>query len=188
MRRPTRRSFLTLASALALCTALSLTAGCSRYEVIPDRLERHVNKSLSFEEIKTRPDAHRGELVVLGGEVLSAKRLSDKTRIEVLELPLTDELVPQADRTEASRGRFYAFDAGKDLIDPATLEKGTPVTIVGEVTGATTDRLDEAEYQYPTIRIKDLTKWEKRDARRWGYAYPYYGGYYWYGYRPFFYY
>jgi hypothetical protein len=48
------------------------------------------------------------------------------------------------------------------------------------------DTLDEAKHRYPTVRIKDLTKWEKTEVRRWGYGYgyPYYGGYM-YGARPF---
>jgi hypothetical protein len=32
---------------------------------------------------------------------------------------------------------------------------------------------------------KDLTKWDKSEVRRWAYGYPHYGGYYWYGARPF---
>ena len=37
--------------------------------------------------------------------------------------------------------------------------------MVAEVTGVTTDRLDEAEYRYPTVDIKHLHIWkEPRDA------------------------
>ena len=68
--------------------------GCSSYQVIPKRFEKQVNKNVDFNTIKDAPSNYRGELVVLGGEVLNAKRLADKTRIEVLQLPLTEELIP----------------------------------------------------------------------------------------------
>ena len=158
--------------------------GCSSYQVIPKRFEKQVNKNVDFNTIKDAPSNYRGELVVLGGEVLNAKRLADKTRIEVLRLPLTEELIPITDRSQ-SQGRFYAFDAGSEILDPSVLQEGTPVTLVGEVTGMMQGTIGESQYQYPTVRIKDLTKWDKREVRYWPRYYPYYGGYYWHGFRPF---
>ena len=168
-----------------LITMIAMAAGCSRYDVIPNQLEKQVSKDATFNEIERSPSSYQGQLVVLGGEVLSTKRLADKTQIEVLQLPLTDEYIPITDDRSQSQGRFYAYDGGKEILDPATLPEGTPITLIGEVTGATTDKLGEADHRYPTVRIKDLTKWEKTEVRRWGYPYPYYGGYYWYGARPF---
>ena len=171
---------------LALAIGVMILSACSRYDVIPDQLEKQVDKNVTFEQIKAAPASQKGTLVVLGGEVLTAKRLDANTRIELLQLPLSDDNIPITDRSQ-SKGRFYAFDAGKEILDPATLTPGTPVTIVGEVTGAMTGKIGESDYQYPTLLIKDLTKWNKRDVR---YRYPYYGypygGAYWYGARPFF--
>jgi outer membrane lipoprotein len=126
-------------------------------------------------------------LVVLGGEILSTKRLADKTQIEVLQLPMNEDYIPITDDELRSKGRFYAYDGGQEIVDPAILPEGTLVTVVGEVTGSTMGTIDEAEHRYPTVRIKDLTKWEKSEVRRWGYPYPYpyYGGYYWHGARPY---
>lgn len=166
-----------------MLTMVSLT-GCSRYEVIPDPLKGKVNTSVSIQEIKASPTAYRGQLVLLGGEVLSVKRLQDRTRIEALALPLSDELVPMTDEAK-SQGRFYAVDTGKEIMDPKILEVGTPITVIGQVMGTTKDSLDESTYEYPTIEIRDLTKWDKVERRRWGTAYPYYGGYYWGGIRPY---
>jgi outer membrane lipoprotein len=153
--------------------------GCSSYKVIPEHLKGKVNRDVSFSAIQHSPSQYKGQLVALGGEVLDVKRLEDKTRIEVLVQPLSDELVPMPDKSRSGGGRFYAFDTGKELIDPAVLEKGTPITVVGEVTGSTEDRLDQSTYNYPNVWIRDLTKWEKMDAPRFPYRYPYYGGHYW---------
>lgn len=152
--------------------------GCSSYKVIPDHLKGKVNRDVSFSAIQHAPSQYTGQLVTLGGEVLDVTRMEDKTRIEVLAQPLSDELVPMPDKSTSS-GRFYAFDTGKELIDPAVLEKGTPITVVGEVTGSTEGKLDQSTYTYPTVLIRDLTKWEKVDAPPFPRRYPYYGGYYW---------
>jgi starvation-inducible outer membrane lipoprotein len=61
------------------------------------------------------------------------------------------------------------------------------VTVVGEVLGQTKVKIGEAEQEVPTLRIVDLTVWDKdrweRDYtyyRPYGYwgAYPYRYGYY----------
>ena len=71
---------------------------------------------------------------MLGGEVLSAKRLAEGTRLEVLQLPLDDAQQPALTRTD-SQGRFLAIE--KEFLDPAMFPQNTRVTIVGEVTGTT---------------------------------------------------
>jgi outer membrane lipoprotein len=75
------------------------------------------------------------------------------------------------------------------FLDPATIESGTPVTVVGEVKGGVTRSLDESEYTYPVIEITRLIDWNKsmppEDARGRGYSYNGYGGYYG-AYAPFF--
>lgn len=165
-----------------------LAAGCNRYHVIPDHLKGTVNRAVKYEQIKSSPSSYQGEVVILGGEILSAKRLEDKTRIEVLQLPLTDDLTPKTERTE-SKGRFVAFDTGTEIVDPAILKEGTPVTIIGEVKPPTEGHLGESQYEFPTLAIRDMTVWNNNSAAvspdRY-YAYPYYGSYgYGYGYRPY---
>jgi len=146
---------LRLAFLACLATATSLM-GCVGADVIPAPLRQQLDRTLTFSQLKESPDSYRGRLVVLGGEVLSAKRLKAGTRLEVLQLPLDSASEPEADRT-ASEGRFLAMQ--QDFLDPATLPEGTRVTIVGEVTGATTLPLDEVEYIYPTLEIKHLKVW-----------------------------
>jgi outer membrane lipoprotein len=75
-------------------------------------------------------------------------------------------------------------DSGKEILDPAILKEGTPITIVGEVTGSSPGSIGETPYEYPTLSIKDLTVWDKENFR--GRPYPYYYGSYWYGYRPYY--
>ncbi len=134
-------------------------AGCAA-SVVPASLQLQVDRQLAFAQLKESPDSYRGRLIIVGGEVLSAKRLKEGTRIEVLQIPLEDSQAPGKDRT-TSEGRFLAMQ--KEFLDPATLPPGTHVTIVGEVTGATTLPLDETDYTYPTLEIKHLKVWPMRE-------------------------
>lgn len=142
----------------ALCVFLIGVAGCAA-PVIPESLEPQIDRSVTFGQVLESPDTYRGRTVLWTGEVLKAKALHGGTELEVLQLPATDDQAPVPQRTE-SKGRFLALN--KTFLDPATFTDGTRVTIVGEVTGATMGKLDEADYRYPTVEVKHLHRWEDR--------------------------
>jgi outer membrane lipoprotein len=111
---------------------------------------------ITFVQLKAAPDSLKGQSVVFGGEVLTAKRLKDGTRIEILQLPLDESSCPGLNLTQ-SQGRFIAIH--RDFLDPATLPYGTRVTVTGDVTGSITMPLDETDYTYPLVEIKNLQVW-----------------------------
>lgn len=176
-----RRTSAYLFAALAMLTLVA----CNRYQVIPKEYQGRVNQNLSFVEAKGSPETHKGQTVVWGGEVLKAERLPDRTKIEVLELPLTDDFIPAGERGE-SNGRFLAFDTQAEILDPAVVKEGTRLTIVGQIQGTVSSTSDLGPHDYPALQIKDMTVWDKKMSRAMGYPYygPYYGHYY-YGYRPY---
>ncbi len=69
------------------------------------------------------------------------------------------------------------------------IEKGSPLTVVGEMKGTTTRTLDEGDYVYPMLEIKHLVDWNdvrSRDVQRYPSSYRYGGyGYGGYGYGPY---
>lgn len=131
-------------------------AGCSAHRIVPESLEPRVDRTVTFREVLALPASYKGRVLVLGGEVLTAKRLRAGTEIEVLQLPLDGEEKPSRDRRQ-SQGRFLALQ--QEFLDPATVGEGTRVTLVGEVSGAKTHRLDDVEYRYPTLILKHLHVW-----------------------------
>ena len=133
-----------------------LLSACSSQRIVPESMEPLVDRTVSFRDVLASPESYRGRVLVLGGEVLKAKRLQDSTQIELLQLPLEDGEEPSRDRQQ-SQGRFLALQ--QEFLDPATMVEGTRVTIVGEVSGAKTDRLDDVEYRYPTLIVKHLHVW-----------------------------
>jgi len=133
-----------------------LLTGCASQRIVPESMESLVDRTVSFRDMLASPESYKGRVLVLGGEVLKVKRLQDGTQIELLQLPLGGGEEPSFDRQE-SQGRFLALQ--QKFLDPATMVEGTRVTIVGEVSGAKTDRLDDIEYRYPTLIVKHLHVW-----------------------------
>jgi len=157
-----------------------LIGGCMNYYAIPEPFDKEVNRSVTFATLKEDPDAHKGEVLALGGVVLRAKNLKDGTQIEVLQLPLDRYDQPDFP-LEASQGRFMVLDP--EHHDPAVL-KNRRITVVGEVIGKKIDMIDEAEYTFPYLSARMIHISSQQSAYDY-YPYPYYP--YPYYYDPFMY-
>jgi outer membrane lipoprotein len=141
---------------LLLFSASLLSASCTSTQyVIPEPLAAQVDPTLSFTDITQAPTSHLGKVILLGGEVLHAKRVPEGTVLEILQLPLSQGK-PVGERS-ASQGRFLAVQ--QSFLDPATLTDATRVTLVGQVAGVKTQQLDETAHTYPFLQIKDLKVW-----------------------------
>lgn len=174
-----------------------LVAGCAKSahqtgqdrldQVIPPDLMAQVDESVRFNDLRASPDTYIGRTVLFSGLAMNARRVKDRTEIEVLQLPTGAGLSP-SDRRSQSEGRFLAVKTG-EFFDPAVIEKGTPLTVLGEVKGTMTKPLDDGDYLYPVIEIKHLVDWNdvrSRQGDRYGSGYGYgYGGYPYYGYGPY---
>jgi outer membrane lipoprotein len=160
-------------------------------EVLPRDLRSQVDRNVDFSELRATPEQYQDKIVMLSGIVLDAKRKQDRTEIEVLQLPADPGSPPSGDRTR-SEGRFLLMKEG---LDPATIERGHPITVIGQVKGKAVKMLDETEYTYPVLEIQHLVDWEKVRPRYAGsgygyggypyYPYPYYRGPF--GYNPYWY-
>ncbi|WHZ26881.1 MAG: hypothetical protein OJF51_001677 [Nitrospira sp.] len=142
-----------LVSAFVMLTGCALTGG--QAETLTSDAP-----SISYAQVKAAPESYNGQPVTFGGKVLGARRLKEGTRIEILQLPLTDSLRPTVDLGK-SQGRFVAQQ--KEFLDPATVPPGTFVTVTGEMAGSLTLPLDETEYTYPLVRINNLRVWTEDD-------------------------
>ncbi len=170
-------------SPAALAATWLLASGCVTSELVPTEMEPRIARDLSFDSLKAEPEKFKGRVVVLGGKVLSAKRLKEGTQIEVLQLPLDKADAPIMTLAR-SRGRFLAYQEA--FLDPATLPAGTAVSMIAEVTGHKTQPLDEVDYTYPTLTIRTLKVWPEQRYMPWPGPYPYYPYFYRYPYHPFY--
>lgn len=162
---------------------VTLMSGCHGHRVIPDSLKAQVNQAVTFDQVKSSPSSYQGELVVLGGKVLSVARVQDITCIEVLQLPLTNDLVPTMERSE-SEGRFMVLETEQKILDPTALKEGTLVTIVGEIQLPSEGHAGECRYEFPTLVNREMTVWDKNKTVSTPLTY--YGSPYGYGFRPYY--
>ncbi len=133
------------------------------YIDVPPELERQIDASVAFADLRAAPGSYVGRVVMVAGVVIKAKRTEDRTEIEVLQLPAEAGDPSTTERT-SSEGRFLAVREA--FLDPATVPPGTPITVVGVVSGSTTRALDDSDYTYPVLDIKHLTDWNTVASRR----------------------
>lgn len=142
---------------------------------IPPGLEKEIDTSVSFADLKRAPGEYIGRTLMVGGNVLRAKRTETGTELEILQLP-TEKEGPQTEDRLRSEGRFLAIRGA--FLDPASLPEGTPITVIGTVTGETTRQLDETDYTYPILEVKHIIDWNSVAAQRRRDRSPYYGAFY----------
>lgn len=171
---------------LTFLCVLIVTAGCAKSahqtgqdqlrHLVPADLLSQVDDTVSFSDLRADPQQYVGRTVMLSGLALHSRRVKDGTEIEVLQLP-TERGMSPSDRKAQSQGRFLAVQSN-GFLDPAVIEKDSPLTVVGEVKGAETKKLDEGEYHYPVLDVKKLIDWNELRSRDGdGYDPSYYGRY-----------
>jgi len=116
-----------------------------------------VDPGVTFEALAADPDRHVGRYLLLGGAI-AAVRVSGNggSELEVVQLP-TDQR-GRITSTDRSSGRFIALDNA--FRDPAIYRPGRLVTLVGQVAGQKTGRLDEVDYRYPVLTVHELHLWD----------------------------
>ncbi|MDP3089971.1 MAG: Slp family lipoprotein [Nitrospira sp.] len=142
---------------ILLSATLLGATGCATSQESADSTQP---PQVTFMQVKAAPDSYKNQTVTWGGEILSARRLKEGTRIEILQLPLNSSLQPTLERNK-SQGRFVALQ--REFLDPATIPAGTFVTITGEVAGSITLPLDETEYAYPIVELKTMQVWVRTE-------------------------
>lgn len=166
---------------LVLSLALTVLAGCAH--VISDESRRLVDPTVSYPSLKESPDSYTGKHVMLGGVIVGIKNSREGTQLEVMEVRLDESGMPEdAFRSE---GRFLAVT--DRFLDSMIFKPGRLITLVGAVKGKKALPLDEVDYIYPLIAIKEIHVWKSYDYEQ-GYPYPlpppYYYDPYYYGHWP----
>lgn len=149
---------------LFLAVILFVMPGCTGLGGQADQ-DASGSPELTYVQVKAAPESYTGQPVTFGGKVLGARRLKEGTRIEILQLPLASSSQPTTNLSQ-SQGRFVALQ--KQFLDPATVPPGTFITVTGEMAGSVTLPLDETEYSYPLVHIKNLRVWteDEEDSAR----------------------
>ncbi len=168
---------------ISILTILLMTlTGCAH--VISERSRSMVDPTITYAMLKGKPDAFVGKYVLLGGVIVGVKNTNTGSQLEVMEVALDEAGMPE--NTFRSEGRFLALS--DSFLDSMIYKPDRLVTLVGEVKGKKIMPLDEIEYTYPVVAIKEIYVWKSYDYEK-GYPYPapspysFYDPYY-YGYWP----
>ncbi len=165
--------------ALALA-GFMLLGGCAR--VISDQSRSLVDPTIQFAGLRQNPDAYIGKIVLLGGRIASARNTKEGSVLEIVQFDLDGD-VPQD--SFISHGRFLATSV--DFLDTLIYKADRRVTLVGEVKGKKTLPLDEVEYTYPVVAIREIHVWAPAEGDKY-HLYPpsrYNPYYYGYGSEPY---
>jgi outer membrane lipoprotein len=136
---------------------LMLLAACA--PVISQTTMSTVDKSISFTALQQNPDAFRGRVVLLGGQIIATTVKANETWIEVLEKPLDYQQKPSD--TDQSSGRFLVRLQG--FLDPAIYASGRQLTVAGQVEGKAVRPIKETQYTYPVLYAQEHYLWRPED-------------------------
>ncbi len=134
----------------AILSTLLLLSGCAH--VMSDTNLKAVDPTVHYKELSAKPEAFAGKIVLVGGIVAGVQGSDDVITLEVAQLELFENGVPNED--SRSGGRFLAIST--ELVDPIIYQPGKLVTIIGEVKGKKIQKIEGVDYPYPLIAVKEL--------------------------------
>ncbi len=110
------------------------------------------DRSILYADIKRNPEALAGRNVLVGGIIAGTRSSGDVMQLEVAQLELFANGVP--DESSSSAGRFLVVSG--ELLDPLFYRPGSLVTIIGEIKGQKVQKLEGADYRYPLVSAKEI--------------------------------
>ena len=179
-----RRSGQMIASLLLLLLVYSSLTACA--PALSKQFREKALPPVSFNELLSDPNTHKGRNVILGGYILEVKNEPVGSQLTMLQAPLDFQNRPHS--RDKSKGRFLART--DKFIDPEIYKKERKLTVGGMVAGISAQPLGDRIYRYPVIEVEELYLWAEETRQDWCYD-PYYDpywdhwGYPWYFYhRP----
>ena len=137
-----------------------VVSGCAG--VIPSELREKIQWNVGLRDLQRDPQAHRGQLVLLGGEILDVKPTESGDVLEVLQRPLYASSRPNL--VGESEGRFL-IKLTKEVSLDNDYREGRPVTVVGEVMEELQGRPGK-DIPSPILGAKYLHVWSAQDYAR----------------------
>ena len=142
---------------LSLSLLVSACAG-----VVPPEFREKIQWNVGLRDLQRDPSSHRGQLVLLGGEILDVKPTESGDIVEVLQRPLNASSRPNL--VGESAGRFL-IKLTKEVSLEKDYHEGQPLTVVGEVTEEIQGRAGN-DVPSPILVAKYLHLWSAQDYAR----------------------
>ncbi|EKO3617085.1 Slp family lipoprotein [Vibrio metschnikovii] len=137
---------------LPACTLLSLLTACSS---LPPTLATDNDALITdYHQWLAQPSDTVNE-VRLGGVIAQVTNLVDRTRIEMVNLPIDKAGKPLL--TDEPQGRFIGYIDG--FVDPIAYGQGRLVTFIGTTAQPETGTVGEFEYTFPVMKVRGSHLW-----------------------------
>ena len=127
--------------------------------VLSTQVRQQADRTVSLEQLRTRPETYLHRLVILGGEIVRIWNVPGATFLEVLEKPLNPEDQPML--TDPSAGRFIVHC--DRYLNPLTYTAGRVVTVAGRVLGTRTEKVGEIANDSPMLSCVEIYLWPPTD-------------------------
>lgn len=150
---------------ITLLSIFTLT-GCTA--IISEQSRKLVNSDAAFKTIKASPEDYIGKNIMLGGRIADIRNSSDGAQLEIVQFELNYQGYPEDNFI--SYGRFLATDSR--FMDPLIFKRGMLITLVGELKMKKTLRLDDMDYTYPLISMREWYLWPGSEPDKGCNTYP----------------
>jgi len=140
-----------LRNLLVSCFVLFISA-CS---TLPPELNAKTETVISNYQTWMATDPNQHSEVRLGGVIASITNLKDKTRIEVVNLPI--DSVGKPSLKSEPQGRFVGYV--NEFLDPITYGEGRLITLVGDTAQPETGKVGDYQHQYPVMNVNGYHLW-----------------------------
>ena len=144
-----------------------LLGGCTH--VMSESALAVADSSITYAGIKSNPEVLAGKNVLVGGIIAGISSSGDLLELEVAQLELLSNGVP--DESSQSAGRFLVISG--ELLDPLFFKRGSLVTVIGEIKGQRKQKLEGTDYRYPLISAKEIRLFRPSDLSSGRPANPY---------------
>ncbi|MFC3395692.1 Slp family lipoprotein [Brenneria rubrifaciens] len=170
--------------------AVSMLAGCVS---VPDAIKgTSPTPQDDLVRVMNAPQLYVGQASRFGGRVVNIHNDANRTRLEIVSLPLDSGARPRLN--QPSEGRFIAYV--NRFLEPVDFQDRL-VTVVGPITGSEQGSIGNKPYRFVVVEVQGYKRWnvtqqvmmppgaygpwgwEGRYGRGWGPGWGFGGG--WYG-------
>ncbi|MCW8335124.1 Slp family lipoprotein [Vibrio sp. SCSIO 43135] len=135
-----------------ILVSVLLVSACSS---LPQNLESESPNLISDYQQWLDSDSSNTLDVRLGGIIAKVTNLDDKTRLEVVNMPISSAGKP--DLGTEPNGRFVAYVDG--FLDPVAYAEGRLITVLGTSNGTEQAKVGEFEHQFPVMNARGVHLW-----------------------------
>ncbi|WP_038904273.1 MULTISPECIES: Slp family lipoprotein [Dickeya] len=135
-----------------LLLSLSVLSGCV---TVPDEIRgTSATPQMDLIRVMNAPNLYVGQESRFGGRVADIRNEANRTRLEIVTLPLDNAGRPRLD--EPSEGRLVAYVNG--FLEPVEF-KNQLITVVGPITGSEQGKIGERPYTFVVVKVEGYKRW-----------------------------